>query len=176
MVNKFILHLLIVPAGSDVDRLWPVRARLLRIGPEGRAALPAAAEGTPGRLAAPQNLHATRCRISLKLHTAARFKAFQAGAAWLERELGGPWLSLHVAANVLFWCWAAWDIAFGHHNPHGPNSLFIIVPGYLALALFYGVAFRRVGCSAKVVGPRWQTWCGTAAVLNTLMFVWVWLG
>jgi hypothetical protein len=60
-------------------------------------------------------------------------------AVYFEKKLGGPFVWFHSLVNLSFLSWASYDVLFGYHYPHGPNTLFIIFPAFLGFALVYGV-------------------------------------
>jgi len=70
------------------------------------------------------------------------------GLALLERALGGPTIEAHALVNIMFLVWAGVDLFFTQHYAHGPNSMFLIFPGFLAFAAFYGILFPWVAPKA----------------------------
>jgi len=57
------------------------------------------------------------------------------GLALLERALGGPTIEAHALVNIMFLVWAGVD-------------MFLIFPGFLAFAAFYGILFPWVAPKA----------------------------
>ena len=49
----------------------------------------------------------------------------------------------HLLINVIFITWSLYDINFGYHYPHGPNSLVLIMPAWPALMVFYAFVYHK---------------------------------
>lgn len=56
---------------------------------------------------------------------------------FFENRLNRQSLILHVIFNSIFIVWSIYDLGFTYHYGHGPNTLFIIFPGWFALGIYY---------------------------------------
>lgn len=64
--------------------------------------------------------------------------------ARFERNQKQQYTAAHVLFNGAFITWSIYDLNFGYHYPHGPNSTFLIIPAWPAFALFYGLILPKM--------------------------------
>src|SRR5690349_21159622 len=73
-----------------------------------------------------------------------------------ERAFGSPRLWLHAGLSAAFVAWAIYDSVFTYHYPHGPNTLFLIFPGLVALGAFYAFVFPMFAREPSPVFRRFR--------------------
>jgi len=61
-----------------------------------------------------------------------------------EKNTNSNYFYLHLFGNVIFMTWSIYDIEYGFHYAHGPNSLFLIIPALPALMIFYAFIYPKV--------------------------------
>jgi hypothetical protein len=96
------------------------------------------------------------------------FLAPLAGAFDLISRFSKPTLYPHFVLNLLFLVWAVYDVLFTYHYPHGPNTILIALPGFIAFFMFYIFALPRLNPSFSVTSKKIRV---GAAVVNSLTLI-----